>query len=444
MKKENLFISEYNKANRINIKSDLDIYDECSFSYLDIISESGVEITSKTYGDCKCVSSVNFNTYYYKCEKCSGTGKLELNGNEVVCNHCRGKKAIVKEICPLCKGETKIVKTSKIKVKLNKNIKEGDVITLVNKGKESNGVFGNLYIKVKVSDLENFEIKGHDVYDKRMIEFNKEEISKGISKIVKTVKGTVSVVSSGIEKEEVVKLNGQGIDDGDYYICLNNELTPIRGEDVYKNVIINKNELCFYIDKAELYSDKKCLSVYYYKKVNSDYEYIELENINDFKVVKLKGKGKVGKNGGANGDLYLRVYFEDFYNIDDTVYYKPIVLNKYELMDGKKTIEFNKEKVNLSFEKNLVGDKVLEVKNLGFIIDKNEFDSCYFTVSDKEIYKVSIDVKKKDKVVYLKDYKKYFYEKVKVNYDDGLKVVLGKDKEVIVNDVIVKINRIGG
>ena len=69
-------------------------------------------------------------------------------------------------------------------------------------------------------------------------------------------------------------------------------------------------------------------------------------------------------------------------------------------------------------------------------------------LTDEEIYKVSVDVKKKDRVIYLKDYKKYFYEKVKINYNEGLKVVLGKNSEVIVNDgsskIIVRINRIGG
>ena len=383
MMKENLFVSEYNKANRINIKSDLDIYDECSFSYLDILKEKEVEVTSKVYSDCKCINSVNFNNYYHKCEKCNGSGKLNLNGNEVICNHCHGRKAIIKETCPLCKGETKVLKYGNVSIKLNRNLKEGDTITALNKGRESNGVFGNLYIKVKISDLNSFEVKGNDVYDKRMIDFNKEEISKGVSKRIETVCGFCSVSSSGKEKEEVVKLANQGIDGGDYYICLNNELVPLKGEDVYKSVIVNKNELCFYVSKDELYGDKKCLNVSYYKKINGDFEYIELEDVNEFKIVKLKGKGKVGKNGGANGDLYLRIYFEDFYNVDDVVYYKPIVLSKYELMNGRKTVEFNKETVNLSFEKNLVGEKIIGVKNLGFIVDKNEYDLCNFTVSDK-------------------------------------------------------------
>ena len=66
MREESLFKREYDKANMINIKSDLDIYDECCFSYLDILKEKEVEIISKVYSDCKCITSVNFNLYYKK------------------------------------------------------------------------------------------------------------------------------------------------------------------------------------------------------------------------------------------------------------------------------------------------------------------------------------------------------------------------------------------
>ena len=71
MKKLSLFEKEYNKANMINVKSDLDVYDECFFSLLDILKEKEVEIYSKVYVDCKCIDSVNFNSYYDKCDKCN-------------------------------------------------------------------------------------------------------------------------------------------------------------------------------------------------------------------------------------------------------------------------------------------------------------------------------------------------------------------------------------
>lgn len=451
MKNDSLFIKEYNKANNLNVKHELDIYDECYFSYLDILSEKEVEINSKVYSDCKCVSSVNFSAYYDKCDKCKGTGKLLLNGNKAICNHCKGKKMIIKEICPLCLGEGKVVKRGKIKVKLSRDLKEGDIITVKNKGKESNGLNGDLFITVKIKDLECFEIKNNDVYDRRMVDFSKEEISKGVSKRIETIKGYVNVKSNGEVKEEVVRLEGKGIDNGDYYICLSNELIPLKGEDVYKNVIINKDMLGFYLNKSEFDSDNKCLNVCYYKKLNSkDYEYIELSDVNNFKVVKLKGKGKPGKNGGVSGDLYLRIYFEnEFFNINDELYYKPIKLSKYEIMDGKKVLEFEKEKVNLSFEKNMDGERVIFIKDLGFMSGKNTMDGCYFTVCSKDIYKVNVNVSKRDKVIYLKDYKKYFYEDVKFNYNEGLKVVLSKKSEVVVDDkdgseIRVRVTRIGG
>lgn len=451
MNKESLFKTEYNKANMINVKSDLDIYDECNFSLLDILKEKEVEVLCKQYKDCKCVSSVNFSTYYSRCEKCDGKGKLVLSGNEVLCNHCNGIGRVTKEKCPLCEGEGKVIKKSKVFIKLNKTLKEEDVITVKGKGKIGEDVAGDLFIKVKIEDKDCFEIKNNDVYDKRMIDFSKEELNKGVSKQIETVKGFVSVKSKGEQEKEVVRLVEEGIENGDYYVCLSNELTPLKGEDVYKNVIISEDNLGFYIDKNELISEKRCLTVNYYKKLNElNYEYIDLKEANNFKIVKLKGKGLKGKNGGVNGDLYLRIYFDDEFGVmGDVLHHKGIKLNRYEVSDGKKVVEFNKEKVTLNFPKNISDEYESSVKDLGFIVGKNEFEDAKFIVnpSDNEVYKVSVRVNKRDKVIYIKDYKKYFYEEVKINYNEGLKITLSKKDNCIVvrdvegNKVIVKVIR---
>lgn len=439
MKQNSLFKTEYNKANSIDIKSDLDIYDECYFSYLDILKEKEVEVTSKVYSDCKCVSSVNFSAYYDKCDKCEGKGKISLNGNDVTCNHCKGEGKIVKEVCPLCDGEGKVIKKGKVLVKLDRNLKDNDIITVKGKGKISKEVKGDLFIKVIIHDRDCFEIKNKDVYDRRMVDFSKDDINKGASKPIETIRGVVKVSSKGEEEKEVVKLEGEGINGGDFYVCLNNELAKIKGKDVYKNVIVNRDMLGFYIDKNELNSDKKCLSVYYYKKIDeNNYDYIDLKEANNFKIVKLKEKGLEGKNGGVSGDLYLRVYFDDEFACNkDRLYHKPIKLNKYEIIEGKKIVEFNKDKITLTFPKNLEKQCEIEVKDYGFMIDKNEFDYAIFLVNpfEYDCYNVSVKVNKKDKVVYLKNYKKYFGEIVSFNYNNGLKVEINKKKyNFIVND----------
>lgn len=439
MSKLSLFKNEYNKANMIDIKSNLDIYDECCFSYLDILKEKEVEIVSKVYSDCKCVSSVNFNTYYNKCDKCYGKGKIFLNGNEVTCNHCKGKGRLIKEVCPLCDGEGNIIKKGEILVKLDRNLKDNDIITVKGKGKVSNDVKGDLFIKVIIDDKECFEVLCKDVYDRRIVEFTKEDINKGIRKKVETIKGFVEIKSNGELEKEIVKLDKEGIDGGDFYICLSNELTPIKGKDVYKNIVINKEMLGFYVSKVELSGDRRCLDVCYYRKLNdNNMEYIDLKEANNFKIVKLKEKGLIGKNGGARGDLYLRVYFDDeFTCVNDVLYHKPLRLNRFEVSEGKKIVEFGKDRITLNFAKNLTNLSEVKVKDYGFMVDKNEFDNVNFIVNpfEYEIYKVSVKVNKKDKVIYLKDYKKYFNEEVEFNYREGLKVILNKkNNRVMVND----------
>ena len=449
MKKVNVFVENYNHENSLNIKESLDIYDECSFSYLDILKGKEVEVVSKVEKACKCTESVNFNTYYEKCDKCNGLGVTVLNGNKVICNHCKGNKRIVKNVCPLCAGTGKIVKQGKVKVQLISTLKEGDVITLKGQGKESNGVKGDLFIKVKIKDYRCFEVVNNDVYDRRIIKFSKEDISKGISKTVETIKGVEKIKSNGEETREIIKLENKGIADGAFYVCIENELVPLKGKDVYKNVVIKKDMPGFYINKKELSSNLKCLNISYYKQINNkDYQYIEIEEANNFKIVKLKGKGLDGKFGGEQGDLYLKIYFEeDFKCIGDVLYSMPIKLTKYEVSDGKKTIEFNKSKLTLSFPKNIEEEKEVEVKEQGFMLDKNECENAVFKLNpfNYDVYKVTVRVSKKDKVIYLQDYKKFFFEEVNL-FESGLKVALNKKKEIVVvdedgNKVIVKVIR---
>lgn len=447
---KNLFIENYNKENRINVEGALDIYDECNFSYLDILKGKEVVVNSKVACDCKCSESVNFNVYYDKCDKCEGKGSLILNGNEVVCNHCHGSRKIVKNECPICKGSGKIVKRGNVKVSLNKDLHDGDIICLNGQGKESNGVKGNLYIKVNIKDKEYFIIKGHDVYDRRIISFSKEDISRGKIKRIETVKGYADIKSKGEEINEVLELQGEGIEDGSYYVCLENDLVEVKGKDAYKNIVVNKDFLNFYLNNEEIEDlKKKCLKVNYFKKVTDDnYTYVELDEVNDFKIVKLKKKGLKGKHGGDNGDLYLRIYFDDeFKNIDDKLYSFPIRLTKGEVSDGKKILEYNKTKIILNFEKNLKEEKLVEVKEQGFMSGVTTFDSVNFRVNpfSYEVYRVSVRADKKDKFIYLKDYKKYFYEEVNL-YNEGLKVILNKNKEIETmdkegNKVIVRVIR---
>ena len=104
-------------------------------------------------------------------------------------------------------------------------------------------------------------------------------------------------------------------------------------------------------------------------------------------------------------------------------------------------------KISLSFPKNLDEEKEVEVKEQGFMLDKNECESAVFKLNpfNYDVYKVTVRVSKKDKVIYLQDYKKFFFEEVNL-FESGLKVTLNKKKEIVVvdedgNKVIVKVIR---
>ena len=61
------------------------------------------------------------------------------------------------------------------------------------------------------------------------------------------------------------------------------------------------------------------------KSYTSDnYVYVEIEEANNFKIVKLKGKGLSGKHGGENGDLYIEFLVEEhkyFVRNQDDIYH---------------------------------------------------------------------------------------------------------------------------
>ena len=59
-----------------------------------------------------------------------------MNGNVVACNHCHGEKKVVKNVCPICNGEGVVIGRGKVSVKLKKDLKQGDIIVINNKGKE--------------------------------------------------------------------------------------------------------------------------------------------------------------------------------------------------------------------------------------------------------------------------------------------------------------------
>ena len=134
-----------------------------------------------------------------------------------------------------------------------------------------------------------------------------------MSKTILTPQGYKKVFPTNQLEYEVIKLENCGLSDsknkGDYYVSLKKELPPIKGEDLYSNIILNSEDYKFYLSNLELYSNEKLLTPYYFKPLNDDnFIYVELDKVSSYQLVKLPSLGHKGFNGGSNGDLYLKVF----------------------------------------------------------------------------------------------------------------------------------------
>ena len=400
-----LFNLIYNRAN--NIKEDnLDIECTASVSFLDAFKCKRVKVKVDVQTKCECLSNEYIDSFYEECDKCSGNGKVVLNGFDVICNRCDGRGKLLKIVCPLCNGKMYVLHKEDMFINLNK---EEDVI-VKGKGLTINGKTGDLCIHIDVYDKDAYVIEGKDVYCKKIIDFKKNEFDK--SKDVETCVDVSKIKLSEIKYLNVIKLNGKGIDGGDFYQPVRCEVKGEKGKDVYKNVILTSKCESFYIHREEIYSSDAFMRVYEYKPLNDDnYEVIHVDNCNSYSTIKLECKGMKGKNNGENGDLYLQVFVGDYSVINGDVYLNKCELSKNELSTGKKSIVVNGTKINVAYDKKSTSNYFQDMGNYGALLGKDKKSKLFIRIPvGSETYNITVN----KKTGYVKDYKKFFNEDVKV------------------------------
>lgn len=79
------------------------------------------------------------------------------------CNVCRGSGEIFKTKCGVCHGEGTKSEIESIKIKLPHGVDDGQFFKMQGKGDYSNGIYGNLVIRVKMTSEKGFEKVGDDL-----------------------------------------------------------------------------------------------------------------------------------------------------------------------------------------------------------------------------------------------------------------------------------------
>lgn len=176
------------------------------------------------------------------CKRCHGSGRVFVEQNsffgkirtETVCPDCHGNGTIIKNKCSTCHGEGRILKKSTIKYRIPSGVEDGQTLTLPGKGEAgiNGGLYGDLYINVRVQKHEFFERDGLDIYLEMPITFSQAALGDNIE--APTLNGKVSLkIPAGTQTGTKFKLVNKGITNsrtgstGNEYVIVN-VITPTR------------------------------------------------------------------------------------------------------------------------------------------------------------------------------------------------------------------------
>ena len=167
------------------------------------------------------------------CEKCSGTGSSKPGGvkpcptcggaGQVItsrgffqvqqaCPDCGGSGQIISNPCSDCRGQGRVEKTGRIKLRIPPGITEGARLRSSSNGDAGfrGGPSGDLYVVIGVRQHEVFEREGDDLYCEVPVSFSKAAL--GGELMVPTLDGKASLkIPAGTQSATAFRLRSKGM-----------------------------------------------------------------------------------------------------------------------------------------------------------------------------------------------------------------------------------------
>ena len=415
---KSILVKEFNKANKVN--KDIKVfYQTINVSFLDVINGNEVELNLKDYKDCLCKDNTHIHDYFATCKKCEGKGYLVINNHKLTCNECKGEQVIRIHDCYLCNNESKLLMDTKMKIKLNSDLKSDDTLRYDFKDY-------SLVLKINIYDEDDYLRKGNDIYYLKSVLYSKKDYESKTKKCIYTGKNKHYLTSEFKVKKEIVKLDKDGINEGDFYFIFENELDNEK-EVIYTNVLIDKKG---YFKLSSLINDELVSAKINIALNENDYAYID-ENVNEYETDK---------------------YIIKFNKLDDKVFFIEnnklvyhLYLDKDDLNNDKKSFVLNNEKINVNYKKNLKEVMYVNVNDKVYLNKEGKRKDLLIKIIPyfENIYKISI--KKNKKEVYIEDYKYNDYSLVETfKKSDYLSdfITINDEEKIVVNNDLVLIKRV--
>ena len=150
------------------------------------------------------------------CPTCSGRGQVISSRGffhvSQTCPRCHGAGEIIEKPCQKCRGEGRVEKLSRIKLKIPAGIREGTRLRSPGNGEAGigGGAPGDLYVVVHVKEHKIFHREADDLYCDVPIPFSIAAL--GGEADVPTLEGKANVkVPAGTQSGQMFKLRGKGI-----------------------------------------------------------------------------------------------------------------------------------------------------------------------------------------------------------------------------------------
>ena len=150
------------------------------------------------------------------CSICGGRGQVISSRGffhvSQTCPRCRGAGEVIEKPCQECRGEGRVEKLSRVKLKIPAGIREGSRLRSLGNGEAGTrgGPPGDLYVVIHIREHKIFQREGDDLYCEVPIPFSVATLGGEIG--VPTLQGGAHLrVPSGTQSGQMFKLRGKGI-----------------------------------------------------------------------------------------------------------------------------------------------------------------------------------------------------------------------------------------
>ncbi len=151
-----------------------------------------------------------------QCRTCQGRGQVITSRGffqvSQTCPRCRGTGTIIENPCKNCKGEGRVEKTSRIKLKIPAGIDSGARLRSTRNGEAGirGGPPGDLYVVIHVAEHTVFQREEDSLYCEVPISFMTATLGGEIQ--VPTLEGQASLkIPAGTQSNTMFKLRGRGM-----------------------------------------------------------------------------------------------------------------------------------------------------------------------------------------------------------------------------------------